>query len=1064
MKFVSAAHLTGGGTISGHLTIEGDLTVTGAGAGYSYSEVLTGDMKITNALNTIGLEINQDTNYSALKIDADGVSNANTVNIDAPTTTTGNVMRIADCDDLTTGRIAYLHSNSDSTGVRNLVIISNDHASATGTTGLKIQQDSTGSALTAIGAAGTGSAAGAVIKLQTAETTVVDGDYLGRIEFSAPSEASGTDAILTGAQIHAEADDTFGVANNETELVFSTASSDAELGSATSGALFERMRITSSGNVGIGTAVPSSLVEIYRQSTDRTNLSTLLTLNSDGDTPYTGYGSKITWNSEIYNTGHAETGYIGIVMGAYYLTEADMVFATRGSSSLSEKMRISGSGSVGIGTILPQATGSSLGILHVENQTTSSATQGASIRLSSHDSAAVTGAGHRLGVIDFVGEEDASDTLVVGAKIEAFAAEAFTATGTLDHNSKLHFSVQSGTSGTDQLAVPAMVLDAHSRISLSNNDTGASNTIFGKSAGDSDGAGDFNVFIGDGAAGTGTQTDDADGNVGVGYNALQDLTQGAYNTSIGWQSGLQLLTGNYNVFVGNYAGEGTTAGEKMTFVGGAAGRGVATADAEGAVGIGYSALNALTSGERNTAVGYQALLTQEDGDKNTAIGYQALKMAEAAVDGYGYNTAVGSSALTALTTGTGCVAVGADALLTSTDGDGNVAIGYNALKFAAVSEDFNIAIGYEAMVNVDEGTAGGDADNNIAIGLNALAGGDFAGNNRQLQGNIAIGTSALDSTGANEQIGTIAIGHQSLTALTSGAGNTAVGYQAGKYITDGGGNTILGYNAYGTTTSGTNLTASSDNTAIGKDALGGDWADDGGGAESNVALGSGTMVAAINGANHNVAIGRHSQAGNISGDFNISVGSLSGDTITTGTHNILLGYHSEASAVDVTYEIVIGTGVDSSNAFAGAGTETVKIGRASDFITCDFGENATWSHSSDIRIKKDIEDSELGLSFINDLRPVIYKKKAPSEYPKEFTGYDENETERKNPDKKHYGFIAQEVKEAMDKAGHSEFPVWSEGKDGMQELGETELITPLIKAVQELSAEVASLKEQLENN
>ena len=51
----------------------------------------------------------------------------------------------------------------------------------------------------------------------------------------------------------------------------------------------------------------------------------------------------------------------------------------------------------------------------------------------------------------------------------------------------------------------------------------------------------------------------------------------------------------------------------------------------------------------------------------------------------------------------------------------------------------------------------------------------------------------------------------------------------------------------------------------------------------------------------------------------------------------------------------------------------------------------------------------------------------------------------------------------MDKAGHSDFPVWKENKDGMQELGETELITPLIKAVQELSAEVNQLKQQLKD-
>ena len=181
MKFVSAAHLTGGGTIGGDLTISGDLTVSGGG-GFAYSEVLTGDMKI-----------DQDANAIALYIDSEAVTHC--VNIDAPATTTGRVILINSCNALTTGGILYLESDSSSTGTRDLVKIINDNTAATGTTGLHIQQDSTGSALTAIGAVGSGSASGAVIKLQTAETTVVDGDYLGRIEFSAPSEASGTDAI-----------------------------------------------------------------------------------------------------------------------------------------------------------------------------------------------------------------------------------------------------------------------------------------------------------------------------------------------------------------------------------------------------------------------------------------------------------------------------------------------------------------------------------------------------------------------------------------------------------------------------------------------------------------------------------------------------------------------------------------------------------------------------------------------------------------------------------------------------------------------------------------------------
>ena len=50
----------------------------------------------------------------------------------------------------------------------------------------------------------------------------------------------------------------------------------------------------------------------------------------------------------------------------------------------------------------------------------------------------------------------------------------------------------------------------------------------------------------------------------------------------------------------------------------------------------------------------------------------------------------------------------------------------------------------------------------------------------------------------------------------------------------------------------------------------------------------------------------------------------------------------------------------------------------------------------------------------------------------------------------------------MDKASHSDFTAWTEGKDGMQGLGVTELITPLVKAVQELSAENTALKARLD--
>jgi len=115
-----------------------------------------------------------------------------------------------------------------------------------------------GALLEVRGPTGSGAAAAGVLQLSTAETSVVDTGQLGRIEFLAPKEAGGTDAILVGASIHAEADDTFAADNNETELVFST---------ATSAAASERMRITSDGKVGIGTSSPIAQLEVIGNST-----------------------------------------------------------------------------------------------------------------------------------------------------------------------------------------------------------------------------------------------------------------------------------------------------------------------------------------------------------------------------------------------------------------------------------------------------------------------------------------------------------------------------------------------------------------------------------------------------------------------------------------------------------------------------------------------------------------------------------------------------------------------------------------------------------------------------
>ena len=84
---------------------------------------------------------------------------------------------------------------------------------------------------------------GSVLTLGTKETTVVVNDVLGRINFYAPLEADGSDAILTGASILAIAEDTFSATVNKTSLQFQTGASET----ATT-----KMTILSDGNVGIG--------------------------------------------------------------------------------------------------------------------------------------------------------------------------------------------------------------------------------------------------------------------------------------------------------------------------------------------------------------------------------------------------------------------------------------------------------------------------------------------------------------------------------------------------------------------------------------------------------------------------------------------------------------------------------------------------------------------------------------------------------------------------------------------------------------------------------------------
>ena len=145
------------------------------------------------------------------------------------------------------------------------------------------------------------------------------------------------------------------------------------------------------------------------------------------------------------------------------------------------------------------------------------------------------------------------------------------------------------------------------------------------------------------------------------------------------------------------------------------------------------------------------------------------------------------------------------------------------------------------------------------------------------------------------------------------------------------------------------------------------------------------------------------------------------------------------------------------------GSDNITMGKStgSDRIYNQFVSNATWSRSSDERIKKEITtNADCGLDFVNDLRTVTFKFKAPSELDASMSEYDaDNSTP--NYDKKMYGFIAQEVKAALDTHSITDFNGWNQiedGGDNLQGISYEMFVMPLVKAVQELSTKNDALE------
>jgi hypothetical protein len=121
--------------------------------------------------------------------------------------------------------------------------------------------------------------------------------------------------------------------------------------------------------------------------------------------------------------------------------------------------------------------------------------------------------------------------------------------------------------------------------------------------------------------------------------------------------------------------------------------------------------------------------------------------------------------------------------------------------------------------------------------------------------------------------------------------------------------------------------------------------------------------------------------------------------------------------------------------------------------------------TSDERAKADIANATLGSEFIKSLRPVSYKWIEGGKVDSGKRDEDGNFIYESVPGTRtHWGFIAQEVKQAVDDAG-VDFGGWvltdKDDPDSQQALRYDQFIAPLTKALQEALAEIELLKAKV---
>ena len=498
-------------------------------------------------------------------------------------------------------------------------------------------------------------------------------------------------------------------------------------------------------------------------------------------------------------------------------------------------------------------------------------------------------------------------------------------------------------------------------------------------------------------------------NYAIGYQALYSMENGVYNTAFGFES----------LFSNNGTGDNVTGSRNAAF--------------------GDNTMRYNTTGYNNIAIGRNAGQTNVTGNSNIHIGV-ASGAGDCPVN---FDKKIIN---TFPTDKNNCVAVGASTLF-YTHSDGHTALGDKSLQYLKRGLN-NTAVGFCAgrLLESNVSPTGKELTNEKANGEYTVSNGIISitqpnhGYTSGFTVKILFKTGILNSITADYLWLVINVIDENTYICTApenivGEGTTLVVNYFSEIdsTTNCNYNTIVGYNALASGTTAKN------STVVGAGAL------TSGGKSDNTAIG----FRALNFLGENGNQIRNTAIGSRAMEFMID-----GSECTNVYNSTAIGYKSSVKGSN---EIQLGNSFTTPYAY-----QSLQL-------------------RSDIRDKTDIRDCDLGLDFILGLRPVRGKWNIRDDYfddHKIQVGLDENKqpiyktklefneadylAKTKKRTREHEWFIAQEVealckKMGVDFSGLHHASV--KGGSDVYSLSYDSFIPPIVKAIQELSKEIESLKK-----